>query len=178
MTIKEFIRVAKREKLKLKRKLFDFHRDAAIIARDERKKGFMRSESPTGEKWPKLSPKTIKRKKGEHSTTRVYRKKKNGPSGLSERGARASKSPEKPLIDTGAMMTPTVEANHIQGKVIMARSRGEVVSTAGSIAKIHQDGAGHNPRREHWGIYPLANRRIDEAWEALLDGLVKAISGR
>jgi len=153
-----------------------FHLDAAMIVREERQKGFDDSTSPTGERWKPLSPETIKRKKGEHTTQKMYRKKKGGPSGLSARKTKPSSTPEKPLIDTGAMRTPTVSATKDEGRVTMAKSRSEVLSSAGSIAKIHQEGSGNNPKREHWGFYPNAIRRIQSAYDKLIKEVVRKIS--
>ena len=176
MKIYEFQRRLHKARGELKSKLLPFHRDAALIAREEREKGFKRSESPTGDGWAKLDPKTIRQKRGEHKTVRVYRKKRGGPSGLAVRKAKASKQPEKPLIDTGALMKPTVKATIRSGKVIMARSRGEAVSTAGSIAKIHNEGTKKIPKREHWGIYPNAEDRIADAWNELLVETARTLS--
>lgn len=150
-----------------------FHRDAAIIVRDERAKGFMQSVGPTGESWRPLKPATIKRKKNEHATQKVYRKKKSGPSGISTRRAKASKHPEKPLIDTMDMMTPTVESNKNEGRVVMARSRRERVSNEGSIANIHNKGTSKIPRREHWGIYREALREVTDIYGKWIVGIVK-----
>jgi len=153
-----------------------FHRDAAIIARDERVKGFDNSTSPDGEKWHALDPATIRRKKGEHSTQRMYTKTKGGPSGLSSRRAKASKTPEKPLIDTGAMRMPTVSATKNEGRVTMARSRSEVVSGAGSIARIHNEPGLAKYQRKHWGFYPNAIKRIQDSYEKLIKETVRKIA--
>jgi hypothetical protein len=153
-----------------------FHHKAAVIVKEEREKGFDASTSPTGERWKQLDPETIKRKKGEHTTQKMYRKKKGGPSGLSARKTKASSTPEKPLIDTGAMRSPTVSATKDEGRVTMAKSRSEVLSSAGSIAKIHQEGLGHNKKREHWGFYPNAIRRIQSEYDELIKKVVRKIS--
>lgn len=155
-----------------------FHREAAAIVREERQKDFDKGISPTGERWKPLSPETIKRKRGEHATQKMYRKKKGGPSGLSTRRAKPSATPEKPLIDTGALRMPTIEADAKSGRVVMAKSRSEIVSTAGSIAKIHNDGSGKIPKREHWGISNAAQQRIKKAYIDMLKELnKKAASG-
>jgi hypothetical protein len=177
MTIGQFRKKIQESRSMLKADLLSFHRDAAMMARDEREKAFMGSKAPDGSKWAPLKPATIRAKKGEHSTVRVYRAKKGGPSGLSSRKAKKSQYPEKPLIDTGMMMKPTVSAGIASGKVTMARSRGEVVSSAGSIGKIHNEGEGKNPKREHWAIYPNAVKRIEDLWEKKLDGIVSKLHG-
>lgn len=150
-----------------------FHRAAAIIVRDERAKAFDTGTAPDGSKWQALKPETIKRKSGQHATLRVGRKQ--GISGLKQSRAKMSATPTKPLLDTGIMSKPTIQANAKQGKVIMARARGEVVSGAGSIAAIHNNGTAKIPKREHWAIYPEADKRITKAWDALKDEIVKDI---
>lgn len=109
----------------------------ADIVNDERKQGFERSESPTGERWEPLAEKTIERK----------RKK-------------GSKSPTMPLIDTGAMQKAVAGSTQTYGYVRLAAKRSEPVSGGDSISTIHHMGLGNVPRREHWGIYAKAIPRI------------------
>jgi hypothetical protein len=161
----------------LEQKKTQFHREAAAIIRLERAKGFDRGQSPTGEGWKPLAHETIKRKRGEHSTQKMYRKQKGGPTGLSSRRAKPSATPEKPLIDTGALRMPTVEADAKSGRVVMAKSRSEMVSSAGSIGKIHNEGAGKVPKREHWGIYPEAIKQVTRLYNTTLKEVVRAASG-
>lgn len=157
----------------LEDELVKFHLDAAIIIRDEREKAFMRGAGPNGEKWEPLKPKTIERKKAAHKTLIYASKKKNGPQGIREsQRNRKAKYPDKPLIDTMAMMKPTVESDKTEGRVIMAKSRGERISNEGSIAQIHDKGTSKIPKRPHWGIHPMAKRRIQLAYKRFLDGIV------
>lgn len=143
------------------------------VAKD-RKEGFMKGEGPNGERWAKLKPATIKKKKGEHSTQRV--KRKNGISGVGKAEAKPSKYPDKPLIDTGAMMNATTHVSKGKAYLKPARSRAEP-TTGGfdSIMKIHQDGLGNNPPRPHWGIYKKSTLHIRLAWKAAVKMLAKSM---
>jgi hypothetical protein len=177
LTPEQFAAKLKSAREMLERKRVEFHRFGANIAYEERKKGMDRGESPTGEKFQPLKPATIKRKKNVHATQRMYRKTKGGPSGLSKRRAKPSTTPEKPLIDTGVMRNPTVEADARSGRVVMAKSRSEIVSAAGSIGNIHQKGAGNNPKRVHWGFYKPAIHRIENAYGKMIGEIVRSLSG-
>jgi hypothetical protein len=77
------------------------------------------------------------------------------------------------LIDTGALRKPTIEADAKSGRVVMAKSRSEIVSSAGSIGRIHNEGAGKVPKREHWGISMAAQKRIHKAYNLVLKELAK-----
>ena len=146
---------AKLAKSKLKQE--HFHAWASIV-REERAAGFERGEGPDGEKWTPLKPATIASKGKEHRTLRVQRNKQ-GISGLGlSKTSKKSKSPEKPLIDTGMLMTPTVSATKDKGVVKLARARGESVWSGRSISDIHDKGAGKIPRRHHWAIYKTPER--------------------
>ena len=142
----------------------------AEVAAMERKKGFQEGVGPDGKSWPELKPATIMRKTGAHKTTRARKgelvtgKVKGYGSRLSralKKGAStASISPTSPLIDTGALMTPTIHATTNQGRVHLATSRILPVSGGKSISTIHDKGSGHIPKRHHWGIYPEAEKKI------------------
>ena len=99
-------------------------------------------------------------------------------SGFERTRAKASRTPDSPLIDTGALIKPTVEHDADSGRVVLAQSRSRPVSKDGlSISQIHDKGAGdNNPERNHWGLYPDANKRIDRALDALVKDLAEMIT--
>jgi hypothetical protein len=154
-----------------------FHRNVANLAHRKRVQGMEASIDVDGNPFDALEPSTIRKKSGEHKTMKMYRKKKGGPTGLASRKVKASATPEKPMIDTGAMKNTRVEADSTEGRVIMARSRSERISTAGSIAKIHQDGAGNNPERRHWGFYPGVREEANKRYRRLIRAIVKKAAG-
>lgn len=160
---------------KLEMQLPAFYKRAAEIAAMERKKGFMRSEGPDGERWKPLHPKTIEQKSGGHGTSRM--KTRGGISGLSSSRAKASKHPSKPLIDTGNLMNATTKADRKGGYVMLARSRSEPVTGGGdSISGIHHKGKGNVDARPHWGIYKQARKKIEKMWELVVKDFVKGLA--
>ena len=139
----------------------------------EKKAQFNRSESADGsEKWEPLSPKTIKRKSGQHSTTRY----KQGTT-RKTKAKNSSATPTKPLIDSGQMRDMYVsEATADRVVVSMAKSRSTGVSSRGeSIAEIHHDGRGNNPARPHIGIPKAAITRIQKAFADHVERTWKSI---
>ena len=176
-TVDQFIHRIKQSLSELERDANAFLVNAAQIAIDERKKGFMDGKGPEGENWPALSQKTIEKKSRRHKTQRILKKKKGGPTGLSSSDAKPSKYPSKPLIDTGNMMNATAQFRKNTAIVKMARSRSEPVSgNFESIAAIHQKGLGKNPERPHWGIYKAAHDRITKGWSVLVEAWVRRLS--
>lgn len=154
----------------------------------ERKKGFDESRAPDGSKWKPLDPKTIMRKMGRHGTTRVkgsnvYKGKVKGygsrlSSALKKGTSTESISPASPLIDTGALRTPTVEIKKGKAIIRLARSRSYNVGSGESISTIHDKGLGNAPRRPHWAIYPEAERRIMAHFYLRLDAVIKRVAAR
>lgn len=161
-------------------KLRNFHftaqdmRAFADIVKAEREAAFERGEAPDGSKWKELKPETTRRKAGLHTTTKVLRRK--GISGLGRSKQRkVSLSPEKPLIDTGALMIPTVEAKQDEARIKMARSRSDSVWDGKGIGQIHNEGAGKIPKREHWAIYPRALELIEDLKEKIFTRFVRSL---
>jgi hypothetical protein len=155
-----------------------FHRAAAIIVRDERTKGMNAGMDVDGAPFTPLKPATVRRKRGDHATMKMSRKgvKKGGASSYERTKAKASRTPDSPLIDTGALIKPTVEHDADSGRVVLAQSRSRPVSGGGhSISQIHQQGEGSNPKRRHWGIYPDADKRINKAFDAMIKDIARMI---
>jgi len=150
-----------------------FHREAANLAHRKRMEGMRAGMDYKGGSFAPLKEATIKRKRGEHSTIKVYRSRKGGPSGLATRRAKASATPDSPLIDTGAMLRTRVEADAKEGRVIMARSRSERISKAGSIGRIHHDGTKDIPKREHWGFYPGVRDGVNKRYRRLVSDVMR-----
>lgn len=163
-----------------KRGMRPFYRDAAVLIRSEREKGFERGKGYDDVLWTKLKPETIKRKSGAHAGQRM--KSKGGVSGLSSFRAKASPTPSKPLMDQGVLKG--LEVSETSGKHAVLRpwkSRREVVwigdERAGSIAGIHEKPPGGKlPQRKHFGIYPVANEKIIKLWNAMLKDFIGGIS--
>jgi hypothetical protein len=130
-----------------------------------------------GDPWPALEPETIARKSGKHASQKFGAKKKGGPSGQHSFKASKSKHPDTPMFDTGRMIKPTIEVTTTEGRVIMARSRSEVVHSEGSIAKILQDvGVGKkNKKWRHWAITSEARRKIRHNYKLVIKELVDKI---
>ena len=119
----------------------------AEIVRDVRRRAFQNSVAPDGSQWEKLKPETIARKR--------------------KKGA---KRPEKPLIDKGYLEMPTIETKTNEATVRIAKSREE-------IGPYHNKGGGNLPKREHWAIYPEAEKQIDRMKEAIFERKVREIFG-
>jgi hypothetical protein len=139
----------------------------------ERKKGFIFSYGPDGEQWAPLKAATIRRKSGEHSTTRarkgVMRKTK---------ARNVSIAPDKPLIDSGQLMTPgPIRTRDNEARIPLAQSRKLPVWKRKSISDIHNEGSGRIPKREHWGFYKDARKNIRAMAGAIFARFVKTISG-
>lgn len=153
----------------------------------ERKKGFDESRGPDGSKWPPLDPKTIMRKMGKHSTTRirkgeVYKGKVKSygsrlSSALNKNTSTESIAPASPLIDTGALRTPTIEITRNGAIIRLARSRSYNVGSGQSISSIHDKGIGQK-RRHHWGIYPAAQAYIEKDFYDKLDAEKARVAAR
>ena len=92
--------------------------------------------------------------------------------------ARKSKTPDKPLMDTGTMSRGKTGASRKFGFVKLDRARGDAV-TGGyeSISEIHQKGLGRVPAREHWGVYKKAEEIIEKGWKEQLKAIVKTLRG-
>lgn len=141
-------------------------RECANIVRQERAKGMERGADYEGNKYAPLKPATIKRKAGTH-TTQKYKQNRQGNRFVKGGSIQSTKvkgnaaNASKPLIDTGTMRDPTISATNTQGKVTLAQARSNAVAGGASIAQIHEQGLGNNPRRRHWGIYPMARRRCE-----------------
>lgn len=148
----------------------DFRR-MAQIAREEREAGFQASTGPDGSKWRPLAESTVRKKSGAHGTTRIRK------GVIKSSKARASATPDAPLIDTGALSKPTIHTAPGKGIVRVAGSRAAAVWNGKSISQIHDEGTGKIPRRRHWGIYPRAKERIEEFANRTLNQKVKEIMG-
>lgn len=153
-----------------------FYADCADITIQERKIGFENSLDPNGNKWEPLKLATIIRKQGAHKTL-AFKKAKTGLTKREKGGAymknvsasnkRKSAKPEWPLIDTRALMTPTVQIGTNFAKVVLAESRSISVWQGYSISQIHDEiGVGKNRViRKHWAIYKNAVKRINEKFD-------------
>jgi len=155
----------------------------AEIAKEEREKGFENSVRPDGVRWKALEFKTILRKTGKHTTTRIrkgelYKSKVRSygsrmGSALEKGSDVRSIAPSKPLIDSGILMKTTTFATNAKGTVRLAGSRSVPVWKGKSISVIHDEGTGKIPRRHHWAIYDKAKTRIDDAFRILFNRFVR-----
>ena len=155
-----------------------FYQNACQIIRHSREKHIL-AKRPLidGDPWPALEPETIARKSGKHASQKFGAKKKGGPSGQHSFKASKSKHPDTPMFDTGRMIKPTIEVTTTEGRVVMAKSRSEVIHAEGSIARILQDvGVGKkNKKWRHWAITSEARRKIRHNYKLVIKELVNKI---
>jgi len=153
-------------------------RDFGNIVVLERKAHFQRHEGPDGETWAALAPSTIK-SKGRAGHTTKYKQNREGNrfvAGGSFQKVKiaASGNPSWPLVRTGEMMNAYIgSATKKRVRVQLAKSRIQDVSGGKSIAQIHNEGLGNNPKRVHIGIPKEARERINAAFKAMWEKRVR-----
>lgn len=118
-------------------------KEFAQIAKLERQKGMDKGKDYQGKKFEKLKPETI-------------RKKRN----------KGYSKAEIPLIAKGILYNPATVGESKRGRVLVPKSRDK-------ISEYHQQGSGNNPKREHWGLYKSAIKRINKRFFQIVRKIIR-----
>ena len=107
-------------------------------------------------------------KKGRDINGTPFKKLKD--STINAKKIKGSKTPNKPLMDTGLMRnvhrSKTASAGSLESRVDVAKKRSE-------IAVFHNDGGGNLPQREWFGIGEKTKKRYNKMIKAKVKSIIR-----